>query len=388
MQGFLKFLKTACIVLLCILILLAVCVLPSFWETPPPQDTDPPHESGSESDSESESETEPPKEYVTTDGEALSIVDVSKVKYSYSEMVDDLEALEEKYGDKMSYTSIGKSHDGRNIYAVTLGNPDAEKQIVVSAGIHAREYLTPMLVMKQLEFYLYNYDGAAYGDTPFSELFEEFSFRILPMCNPDGITLAQFGIDAIISEELRETIRSIYSSDKSRGYTDDSLSDYLHYWKANAKGVDLNRNFDTPDWEKVNYVSSPSYINYKGTSPLSEPETKALSEYVSSLSSPVLSLAIHSQGEVLYFDCGQDSIHPSLALAKVVRECNGYKVIYDTRRDAAFDDWCIIRKGIPSVTVETGNYDVKSPIPLSQFDSIWRANRDLWVHVAASYADK
>ena len=242
--------------------------------------------------------------------------------------------------------------------------------------------------MKQLEFYLCNYDTAEYGGIPFSEIFEEYRFCILPMCNPDGVTLSQFGIGAIKSDELRATVEAIYQSDKSRGYIDDdSLSEYLHYWKANARGVDLNRNFNTVDWENVSYVGQPSFRNYKGEEPLSEPESKAMADYVDSLSNPVLSIAVHSQGEVIYFDCGQDNIHPALELAKKASALTKYNIIYDTRHDAAFDDWCIINKNIPSITVETGKYTVTDPLPLSEFNSIWNACRDLWVYVATGYMD-
>ena len=156
MQGFLKFIRILGIVILCVLVLLSVCILPSFIDFPKAGVTDPPESTPIEPEgSDSPPNTDPPPvEYVTVDGDALDTVDVSKVRYTYSEMVDDLTTLAEKYRDKMSYRAIGDSLDGRKIYAVTLGRADAEKQIVISAGIHGREYLTPMLVMKQLEFYL------------------------------------------------------------------------------------------------------------------------------------------------------------------------------------------------------------------------------------------
>lgn len=388
MQGFLKFIRIVGIVLLCTLVLLSVCVLPSFIEFPA-ESTEPPESTPAEPPEESSSDPPktdpPPKEYITVDGEPLGIVDVSKVKYGYSEMVDDLKKLSERYGDKMSYKTIGDSLDGRKLYAVTLGSQNAEKQIIISAGIHGREYLTPLLVMKQLEFYLYNYDTAEYGGIPLSEIFEEYQFCILPMCNPDGVTLSQFGLGAIKSGELKDTIRSVYESDKQRGYTSDTLDKYLHYWKANARGVDLNRNFDTSDWSELSYVSIPSFRNYKGESPLSEPESKAMTSYVDSLSNPVLSIAIHSQGKVIYFDCGQEDVGPSLELAQKISQLSGYKLENEPRREAAFDDWCIIERSIPSVTVETGEYTVTEPIPLWQFNTIWNATRDLWVHVAVEY---
>ena len=366
-----KTLRISSMIILCALLLSSVIALPSILKAgeaalPQPQ---------------------APENSVSVDGDALDVVDVSKVKYGYSEMTEDLAALASKYPDKMSYTSIGTSLDGRSIYAVTLGDPNAEKQIIISAGIHAREYLTPLLVMKQLEFYLLNYDTADYGGIPLSEILKEYSFRILPMCNPDGVTMAQFGVDALKSEALKTSIRAIYESDKAKGYTTDQFDKYLTYWKANARGVDLNRNFDTEDWATVNNVRSPSYINYRGTSPLSEPESKAMASYVSSLSNPVLSIATHSQGEIIYFDSGKD-FHKCLDLAKIAHESCGYKIIYETRHDAAFEDWCVIKKGIPSITVETGNYEVKEPIPSDEFSSIWNACRDLWADVAVKYMEK
>ena len=366
--------------LLCVILLLSVCALPSFVGKAPtesPSESSPPDVPPS-----------PPKEYVTVDGEALDIVDASKVKYTYSEMVDDLALLAEKYPDKMTYSSIGSSLDGRNIYAVKLGNPNAEKQILISAGIHGREYLTPMLVMKQLEFYLYNYDTAEYGGVPLADIFEEYTFCVLPMCNPDGITLTQFGVSAIRDSKLRDKITAVYKSDKSKGYVSDVFSKYITYWKANARGVDINRNFNTSDWEDVFYVKQPSYQNYKGESPETEPETKALVSFVNSLSNPVLSLAIHSQGEVLYYNSGQKDLSASKRLAEIVSELNRYNIEDEVRHDAAFDDWCILNKGIPSVTVEIGSYNVKEPIPPTEFEDIWEANRDLWSHVAVSYMNQ
>jgi len=321
------------------------------------------------------------------DGELLDIVDISKAEYSYSELSTDLSMLEAAYPNEFSYSSIGMSADGRNIYAAVLGNPDAEKQILVTAGIHAREYLTPLLVMKQLEFCLYNYHTASYDGVPFSQLFENCAVCILPMCNPDGISLVQFGLDAIRTQALRSAIKEIYQSDVKLGYTSSAFKDYLKFWKANARGVDLNRNFDTVDWESVSYTPYPCFKNYKGESPLSEPEAKAMVDYARALKNPILSLAIHSQGEILYFDCGQDDIHPSLKLAYEVRNVTGYAIKYETRRDAAFDDWCIKELGIPSVTVETGKSDTLGVLSISQFEKIWKDNRDLWLHMLKKYSE-
>jgi len=125
------------------------------------------------------------------------VVDVSKATYSHSELASDLEFLSKIYPRYFTYTSIGKSVAGRDIYVGVLGDPNAPRQVVVTAAIHAREYLTALLVMKQLEFYLSNYTTGSFGGIPYSTLFSECCFYILPMVNPDGVMLAQEGLTSL-----------------------------------------------------------------------------------------------------------------------------------------------------------------------------------------------
>ena len=87
-----------------------------------------------------------------------AVVDASEREYSYAEMTEDLAILKSRYPSLMEYYSIGKTVVGRELYVARVGNPDAGQQIVVSAGIHGREYLTPLLAMKQLEFLLAYYN--------------------------------------------------------------------------------------------------------------------------------------------------------------------------------------------------------------------------------------
>ena len=45
---------------------------------------------------------------------------------------------------KIHLSSIGKSHENRAIYSVSMGDP-AHPKIVVDCGIHAREWVRPEL---------------------------------------------------------------------------------------------------------------------------------------------------------------------------------------------------------------------------------------------------
>ena len=323
-----------------------------------------------------------PPDDLPTVSDPTPIVDVSDAEYTYEEMTEDLICLSENSNGRLTYSVIGESHDGRKIYAAVLGDPNAEKQIIVSAGIHAREYMTSLLVMKQIEYYLDSYDTGEYGGVKYSDIFKEYAFCILPMCNPDGVTLVQEGIEGLRSEALRVLVMGIYEWDKTStsDFAQLQIDEYLKYWKSNARGVDLNRNFDTDAWRQ-NSVKRPCFTDCRGESPLSEPESKAMAEYVNGLSNPVCSLAIHSRGEVVFYDCGQEDSADELKLAALVSGVNRYRVDHSTRSVAAFDDWCVINKNIPSVTVETG---VSScPLPIEEFEKIWKDNKDLWAAVAA-----
>ena len=157
-----------------------------------------------------------------------AIVDCSAREYSYAEMVEDLQTLKAVYPEHFDYRTFGKSAAGRDLYVATLGNPNAEKQFLVSAGIHGREYLTPLLVMKQLEFYLAYYSVGDYNGFSYASLFESFCFYVVPMTNPDGIMLAQEGIYSISDGAMRQKIIDTYYRDYQDKYTQQTaINEYL-----------------------------------------------------------------------------------------------------------------------------------------------------------------
>ena len=89
--------------------------------------------------------------------QAKNIVAANHQKYDYEEYRKDLKQLEKKYCKHCKVNVIGETADKRNLYEVVLGNPEAQKHLVVIANLHAREYMTTLLCMKQIEYYLQNY---------------------------------------------------------------------------------------------------------------------------------------------------------------------------------------------------------------------------------------
>ena len=92
-----------------------------------------------------------------------AIVSGGKKNYSYSELQKDLKQLKKKYKNRCQVNVIGKSEDKRNLYEVVIGNPDAKKHLLVMGNLHAREHMTVQLCMKQIEYYLSNYNKKISG---------------------------------------------------------------------------------------------------------------------------------------------------------------------------------------------------------------------------------
>ena len=345
-------------------------------------------EQTTEQQTDPDTQTNAPDSEQTTEGQGNAdngIVTPSAQGYTYPDLVDDLAALADAYGAYFTYESIGKSVDGREIFACVVGNPDAEKRILLTGGIHGKEYLSSLVVMTQVEYYLANRETGRYNGLSYAELLDTHAFYVLPMINPDGVMLALCGIESMQTPEARAAVEKVFADNKRDGLTGaDDINVYLAYnWKANANGVDLNRNFALSNWEEVNTgILSPCFRNYKGPHAASEPETQAVSAYVESIGALESLLAFHTAGQVVYWDCGMTGNvrQQTLDLAQAVCDHTGYKLIYDKHLDASLNDWITLERDVPSVTVELAT--VEYPMPASMLEEAFAQTKELWVVAA------
>ena len=299
-------------------------------------------------------------------------------KYTYDQMSQDIQELASRYSSLMKVNTIGTTLDGRNLYEVVVGNINAEKHVLIHGGIHAREYMTPLLIMKQLEYGLAFYGTASYEGRLLSDLFNKTAIHYVPMVNPDGVTISQSGIVGIRSEELRRTIQQCYQNDLAQGRTSAALERYLNYWKANGRGVDLNQNFPA-DWDEVTSTDMPSYATYKGAAPLSEPESQALANLIQSRNWTA-TISYHSMGNIIYWDYPGNTVSAqSQELANAVSAKTGYRLAGSSGH-GGFKDWLQIKENpIPSLTIEVGS--VSCPMPVTEFTDVWNKNQEVWAVV-------
>lgn len=314
------------------------------------------------------------------------VVDLSSV-YTYDAMREDLALLQSLMPSRFSYYSLGTTADGRDIYCAVVGSGHGARQVVTDAGIHGSEYLNPAAVMRAIEYYLRQYDSVVYSGKTVRQILADTDLYFIPMMNPDGIAISQFGLSGLRSKALADSVRQIYQRQVNTGQTYLDFSGYLQVWKANANGVDLNRNylFENAGYVYDTGVYAPSFEDYPGNRNAPEAETAAYCGLINRLSHPVAVLSIHSQGDLIYWKCRQSrqGKNDAWQLTQLVSGLTGYSPDMDDSFVGASADWTMIEKGIPSVTVECGSGH--NPLPLSQQQMIYQRLQNVFIAVAEMY---
>lgn len=125
--------------------------------------------------------------------------------------------------------------------------------------------------------------------------------------------------------------------------------------RLNKRGVDLNRNFASSDWKaEVKMQWGELLIGGGGSSPLSEPESKALADYVGN-TNPYLVISYHSWAAIAEANESGDSV----SLARVYSNKSGYRfstissnTIFNYDTTGSLEAWLADKKNIANVLVE------------------------------------
>ncbi len=248
-----------------------------------------------------------------------------------AEIVAFLNQLQSAYPGLVEAREIGRSWQERPIMAVRISNqatggPDSRPALYVEGGIHAREAVSSPVVL-----YLLWYLASQYGSDPLiTHLLDTRTVYAVPCVNPDGNDIF---LDA--DQRQRKTANPTASDDDGDGLYDEDgreeagygTYDVYHYefdadwvaehpdapfaegWQAHLVsrtfvgifdnerrkvvqvdndgdglagedppgGVDPNRNFDS-HWELGN--EDPRADTYHGPVAFSEPETRAVRDFV------------------------------------------------------------------------------------------------------------
>ena len=274
-----------------------------------------------------------------------------------------IRALVERYPGARSEV-IATTAYGRPVRTLTFG--EGERQVIFTAAHHANEWITTPLLLKFMEELM---EAAEKGGTIFGVPAENIrrlvTVHTVPMVDPDGVALVTGGIQEGSREwEAAKALAENYPS-----------IPFPTGWKANLKGVDLNLQYPA-GWLRAREVkfsqgfTRPGPRDYVGRAPLDQPETAALAEYTRRVD-PRLVVALHSQGEVIYWQFEDRAPAGARELGEEFARLSGYRLsdVPYSSSFAGYKDWFIRYFNRPGYTIEVGKG--KNPLPIEQFDEIY-----------------
>ena len=256
---------------------------------------------------------------------------------------------------------------GRPIRTLVIGN--GPRRVLYTAAHHANDWITTYVLLKFAEelAQAIQTGGKIYGISA-QNIRNAATIYMVPMVNPDGVDLVT---GAIRPDSLEyEIARRLAESYPTIPFPDG--------WKANLMGVDLNLQYPA-GWLQAREIkfsqgfTRPGPRDYVGRAPLSQIESRALAGYTEAIS-PALVLAYHTQGDVIYWQFRDIFVPGAEALGKDFARTSGY-ALSDTPYESAwagYKDWFIQNYRRPGYTIEVG--EGENPLPLSQFDEIYRRN--------------
>ena len=191
--------------------------------------------------------------------------------------------------------TVGRSVKGRTIYMRDVIAPQAQIRVLVVGAIHGDELSSASVPLHWIQLA---------EQTPSNAY-----WRFIPALNPDGLM-------------VRPATR------------------------FNANGVDLNRNFDTPDWKRNAKIywekrTGKDPRRWPGPRPLSEPESQFLVEEMERFQ-PDLIVSVHAPYGVLDFD------GPTVPPARLGRLYLDQLGIFP----GSLGNYGGVHKGMPVVTIE------------------------------------
>ncbi|TME81784.1 MAG: zinc carboxypeptidase, partial [Chloroflexi bacterium] len=179
--------------------------------------------------------------------------------HTYAEMSAEVKAVADAHPDIVQRFSIGKSYQGRELWAVKISDNVAvdedEPEVLFDGLHHAREHISLEMT---LAIYHWLVDG--YGSDPtITNLVNNREIWIVFAVNPDG---AEYDISG----------------------------GRFHHWRKNRQptpgttsiGTDLNRNYDYHWGCCAGSSTNQANLMYRGPRPFSAPETRAMRDFINS----------------------------------------------------------------------------------------------------------
>lgn len=261
------------------------------------------------------------------------------IYHNYAETEAELKALAAANPAEASLFSLGRTTEGREIWCLRLNTaekgdaPSARPAILFMGNHHGREHLTNEVALALAKHLLDGKNEPAIG-----KFLATLDIYIAPMTNPDG---AEYDIATGKYRWHRKNTR--VNADKSIG-------------------VDLNRNY-AARWCEAGASTNPRADTYCGPYAFSEPETRAVRDFI--LARPNLKslMSYHSYSSLMLYPWASRDEHVGAerdrkvfeTMGRAMGALTGYKPqkasdLYVAAGDTG--DWAYETRGVFAFTAE------------------------------------
>ena len=345
--------------------------------------------------------------------------------YKYDELEKNLKYFSEKYPELCDLESICVTEENRNVYAMTITNKKTgaaldKPAFHIDGNTHAGEVTGSMAAMHAIDVLLTGYGE----DKVITKILDRMTIYVVPRISPDGaetylttpysirsvnrvhnpekggIRSEDLDGDGVIRMMRIPTPYGAWKKDKDdssimakRDPGDADGDFYDIYVEGNFEAFDGDENLKEKkeDWSldfNRNYPYGWFPENRQagaGKYPLSNPETKAMADWI--IEHPNIGgvSTNHTSGGIILYPPGTRSstavsekdINQFIEIANMGKEELGYEPlnIYDSfiadpanYDSGAFDDWCYQSQGIVAYTVELWDLAKRVGVPL-----VWNA---------------
>ncbi|MBY0553779.1 zinc carboxypeptidase [bacterium] len=228
--------------------------------------------------------------------------------HNYAELTEAISTLAKNNPDIVQMSSIVKTQEGRDIWALRitsdLNTAPNKPAVIFMGGHHAREHLSVEMPIMLAQYLVDQYRA---GNQRIISLVNSRDIHIIPVVNPDGMEY-----------DIKDGSYKMWRKNRTRN--------------ANGTyGVDLNRNYGY-QWGTGGSSADPGSDTYKGPTPFSEIESKAIRDYVETHTNITVLLTIHSFSKLILYPWGHKysgietgadkQVHE--VMARKMAEWNGY----------------------------------------------------------------
>lgn len=283
-------------------------------------------------------------------------------------MMEYLEIFAQRY-DFFNVSYLGTSLLGKGIPMIKLGDENAERAVLYVGAHHGMEWITSVVLLRFINEYCecYKHNRRMYN-LNMQYLYKSRLICIVPMLNVDGVDMQINGISE--GNPIRDRVIRMNNS---------SLD--FSKWQANARGVDLNHNYDAgfAEYKRLEAeaeITGGAPTRFSGEHPESEPEVGALCNYLRFNSNIKMILTLHSQGEEIYYTSGEYMSPRSRSIGRLISKMSGYTLASPEGLAAygGLTDWYIKEFNRPSFTIECGKGT--NPLPLDDYFKIYSTLRE------------